>query len=230
MREILKEALKGANIALNDDQIESFIAFYKFLIETNKKFNLTRIVSEEEYVEKHVLDSLSALPYIEAGVTIVDVGSGGGFPGIPLKIARPDLKITMIDSVSKKVDFLNEAIEILGLENAIAVHARAEDFAQEHREAFDVCVSRAVAPLSTLLEYCSPLTKIGGKVIAYKGSSAEEELNAARKAIEVFGLELGTKHSYQIQERNNNLLIFKKERRTPNLYPRRNNKPRKEPI
>ena len=141
MREILKEALKGANIALNDDQIESFIAFYKFLIETNKKFNLTRIVSEEEYVEKHVLDSLSALPYIEEGVTIVDVGSGGGFPGVPLKIARPDLKITMIDSVSKKVNFLNEVIEILGLENAIAVHARAEDFAQEHREAFDVCVS-----------------------------------------------------------------------------------------
>ena len=140
------------------------------------------------------------------------------------------MKITMIDSVSKKVNFLNEAIEMLGLENAIAVHMRAEDFAQEHREAFDVCVSRAVAPLSTLLEYCSPLTKIGGKVIAYKGGSAEEELNAARKAFEVFGLELGTKHSYQIQERNNNLLIFKKERRTPNLYPRRNNKPRKEPI
>ena len=230
MKEILKEALCRAKIDTNDAQIEKFVDFYNFLIETNKKFNLTRIVSENEFLEKHVIDSLSALPFLEKNSLVVDVGSGGGFPGIPLKIVRPDLRITMIDSVLKKVGFLNEAIKLLGLNGAIAVHARAEDFAAENREGFDVCVSRAVAPLSTLLEYCAPLTKVGGRVVAYKGSGANEELAEANKAIDVFGLKLEIKHSYQIQGRASCLLIFKKERRTPNIYPRRNNKPRKDPI
>ena len=230
MIETLKVALNKKGIILSNCQANCFSAFYKLLIETNKKVNLTRIVEPNDFANKHVLDSLSVLPYIPKDAKVIDVGAGGGFPSVPIKIMRPDIEIVMLDSVSKKTDFLNQTIKILGLKSAAAIHARVEDYAIENREKFDVVVSRAVAPLNTLLEYCAPLVKVGGIIIAYKGSSFEEEISKAKNAAKILGVYLAEKIEYQIQERNNYLLIYKKERRTLNLYPRRNNKPRKDPL
>lgn len=230
MKEILKKVLNEHNINFTAKQINDFELFYRLLVETNNKFNLTRITSKEDFVYKHILDSLSALNLIKSNQKVVDVGAGGGFPSIPLKIMRPDLNITMIDCVEKKINFLNEVIFKLQLTNIAAKHIRAEDLAKEKREAFDVCVTRALAPLNTLLELCVPLIKIGGRIIAYKGSKANDEISAAENASKILGVVLQEKILYNIGKQTNVLLCYDKKWRTPNQYPRRNNKPRKDPI
>lgn len=233
MKNKLKNIFLENNFELNDENVDKFNVFYNFLAENNEKFNLTRIISEEDVIKKHFLDSVSGAEFIPENAKVIDVGAGGGFPSIPLKIIRPDINLTMIDSVNKKVDFLNETTNKLSLKNAVAIHCRVEDFAhdQKNRESFDVCVARAVANLSTLAEYCIPLVQVGGLFIAYKGALAEEELKQSKNALTTLGAELIKIYNYTIEEgRTNCLLIFKKNRRTPNQFPRRNNKPRKQPL
>lgn len=233
MKKILEKTFNENNFEINDEKINKFNDFFNYLIKINEKMNLTRIISQEDVAKKHFLDSVYASKYISQKSTVVDVGAGGGFPSIPLKIYRPDLDVTMIDSVGKKVDFLNDCVRLLSLENCRAVHARVEDFARENcfRENFDVCVSRAVAALNTLLEYCLPLVKIDGFFIAYKGSGALEELDAAKQALNKLGGSLEKIVEYSVvPEVKNYLLIFKKTGRTPTQFPRRNNLPRKQPL
>lgn len=232
MKKILEKVFNDKKIEINQEKIEKFDVFFDFLTKTNEKMNLTRIISPEDAAKKHFLDSIFCEKYIPKNSRVVDVGAGGGFPSIPLKIYRPDLEITMLDSVGKKVDFLNESVNLLSLKNCNGIHTRVEDFARtDARESFDVCVSRAVASLNTLLEYCVPLVKVGGLIIAFKGENAKIEIAEAKNAIEKLGIKLESDINYSVVDGVvNHLLIFKKERRTPNQFPRRNNLPRKQPL
>ena len=233
MKEILEKTFKENNFEINGEKIDKFNDFFNLLLKFNENINLTRITSPEDAAKKHFLDSVYASNYIPQNSKIVDVGAGGGFPSIPLKIYRPDLDLTMLDSVGKKVDFLNECVNQLAFKNCRAIHARVEDFAREkdHRENFDVCVSRAVASLNTLLEYCLPLVKPNGLFIAFKGSNALEELAEAKNALTKLGGILKQTVEYSVvPDVKNYLLIFRKNGRTPNQFPRRNNLPRKQPL
>ena len=232
MKEILEKVLKENNINYTQSQINQLAEFNAQLVDANKHFNLTRITNDYDFAEKHILDSITASIFIDKNLKVADIGAGGGFPSIPLKIMRPDLSFVLVDSVNKKVDFLNQTIKNLNLKQIKAEHARVEDFARNelYRENFDVCVARAVAELRTLLEYTAPLVKKNGLIIAYKGSSASEEIKLAQNAIKVLNLELINDYEYQIQAHTNHLLVFKKIERTNNQFPRRNNKPRKEPL
>lgn len=220
---------------LEKNQEKQFDLFFQHLIETNKLFNLTAITEEKEVCVKHFLDSVLPENLLPKGAKIVDVGSGAGFPAIPLKIVRPDLDICMIDSLNKRVKFLNECINLLNFEKILAIHARAEDFAKENREKFDVAVARAVAPLNTLVEYLLPLVKVGGQAVIYKSSKIQEELEVAQKAISVLGGKIDKIEKYEINESGfeeieRNVLVIKKIRSTPAKYPRPANKPRTNPI
>lgn len=233
MKEILEKTFKENNFEINGEKIDKFNDFFNLLLKFNENINLTRITSPEDAAKKHFLDSVYASNYIPQNSKIVDVGAGGGFPSIPLKIYRPDLDLTMLDSVGKKVDFLNECVNQLALKNCHTIHARVEDFAREkdHRENFDVCVSRAVASLNTLLEYCLPLVKSNGLFIAFKGSNALEELAEAKNALTKLGGTVEQTVEYSVvPDVKNYLLIFRKNGRTPNQFPRRNNLPRKQPL
>ena len=164
-----------------------FEKYYSWLIEYNSKVNLTAITEKNEVFIKHFLDSILPIAEIKPSARAVDVGTGAGFPSLPIKIVRPDINLTMVDSLNKRVNFLNEVLAVLSIKNAKAVHARAEDFCLTNREKFDVAVARAVAKLNTLVEYLLPLVKVGGVVLAYKGSGYADELNEAQKAIEILG-------------------------------------------
>lgn len=213
---------------IKDEQIKQrFEKYYELLIQWNEKFNLTAIKEKTAVEIKHFADSLAASDIIKG--TVIDIGAGAGFPSIPLKIANPSLDITMIDSSNKRVTFLKEVIEQLGLEKAEALHSRAEDL--KERECFDFAVARAVAPLSTLAEYLIPFVKTGGKMIAYKSDNIEEELKEAKTAIKILG---GTKTEVikipLDSETVRSLVIVTKGRPTPKKYPRGANKPRLNPL
>lgn len=211
-----------------DEQIKQrFEKYYELLIQWNEKFNLTAITEKTAVEIKHFADSLAASEIIKG--TVIDIGAGAGFPSIPLKIVNPSLYITMIDSSNKRVTFLKEVIEQLGLEKAEAMHSRAEDL--KERECFDFAVARAVAPLSTLAEYLIPFVKKGGKMIAYKSDNIEEEMKEAKTAIKILG---GTKTEVikipLDSETVRSLVIVTKGRPTPKKYPRGANKPRLNPL
>ena len=229
---MVKEIFKNYNIDLSNKQISQFDEYYNLLVETNKVMNLTAITEERDVAVKHFLDSV--LPYKEFkdDSTVVDVGSGAGFPAIPLKILRPDLKIEMVDSLNKRVGFLNAVIQQLQLGEIEAVHSRAEDFAKNKRECFDVAIARAVAPLNTLVEYLLPLVKNGGRAIVYKSAKLEEELENAQKAITLLGGKVEKILNYNIKEDNlqRKILIIRKIKETPKKYPRDKNKPKLDPI
>jgi len=234
--ELLFSACSQYNVTLTDDQVQKFITYYEMLIEKNKVMNLTAITEYEDVVYKHFVDSISILKYFDFKncKNMIDVGTGAGFPGIPLKIVLPDVEICLMDSLNKRIGFLNEVITELKLEKISAVHGRAEDLGRniKYREKFDVCVSRAVANLSTLTEYCTPFLKKNGYFISYKSGNIDEEiincknafvqLNCTPESLEKFNIE-GTDY-------NRSLVIIKKTGNTGIQYPRKSGTPAKKPL
>ena len=208
---------------------KKYKAYTDYLLEVNSHTNLTTITDPSEIELKHFKDSLTVLDYIQEGDKVLDLGAGAGFPGIPLRIEK-DIDLTLIDSVNKKVNFMNEVIEILGLSNARAIHTRAEDFAKENREAFDVVVSRAVANMSTLSELCLPFVKVGGLFIALKGPKADEEVKAAANALEILGGEVIKMEELDLDGNERVNVIVKKVRSCKKTYPRGQNQPKRKPL
>lgn len=232
MKDEIKQIFTKYNIEYDQNKIEQLVKFYEFVIEKNKVMNLTNIVNEKEFILKNILDSVLPEKYIKQNSSLIDVGAGAGFPSVPLKILRPDLNITMLDSLNKRVVFLNEVISVLNLKNIQAVHSRAEDYAKNQRESYDVCVSRAVARLNTLLEYCLPLVKVGGIFIAYKSLKADEEIIESEKALDILGGNIENKQNVIIDEINSirENIIIRKKNTTPKKYPRNKNLPKIKPI
>jgi len=219
---------------LKDDKcLEKFKIYYDELISYNEKVNLTAITQKEDVYIKHFFDSCLADRYIPNGAKLVDIGTGAGFPGVPIKIIRDDIELHLVDSLNKRIIFLNELKSKISI-NYETYHSRAEDFCMglNNREKFDICVSRAVAKLNTLSEYCIPLLKIGGRFIAYKAGGIEDELNESLKAINILGAEI--EEVKEINLPNNmgirNLIIIKKIKNTPNKYPRNKNLPKLKPL
>ena len=211
--------------------VNKFYEYMKLLLEWNKKINLTSITDEQEFIIKHFIDSLTVSRYIVDKSKLIDVGTGAGFPGLPLKLFYVELDVTLIDSVNKKVNVINEIIEKLRLTNIEAIHIRAEDFAKYNREKYDFAVSRAVANMSTLVEYLIPFVKIGGKIICMKGPNLETEINDSKNAIRILGGEIECIDNITIDKNlERNIVIIKKIKETPNKYPRGQGKPLKEPI
>ena len=232
MKQLLQQLFDKYNIEYNDEQLNLLQSFYYIVINKNQVMNLTAITEKSEFAVKNILDCVLPIKTIPQNANVVDVGAGAGFPSIPLKILRPDLNIVMVDSLNKRVEFLKETCQKLKLQNISAIHARAEDFAKLNRESFDVCVARAVAKLNTLSEYCLPLVKVGGIMIAYKSLKAEEEIAQSQKAITTLGGKIVNIQNVFIKEiesiRVN--VIIKKIHSTPEKYPRSSNKPKTSPI
>ena len=231
---ILKKYAKEISIDLNQDQIDKFYTYMNLLLEWNEKINLTAITDHKEIILKHFIDSLTISKYIEQNKTLIDVGTGAGLPGIPLKIIRNDIKITLLDSLNKRINFLNEVINVLKLENIETVHARCEEFGKnkKYRENFDVVTSRAVANLATLSEYSLPLVKQNGICICMKGSDVDEEVKNAKTAINVLGgkIENIDKFVLPFSDINRSVVVIRKIKSTPNKFPRKPGTPAKEPI
>ena len=231
-----KTGLEALGICLNEFQLKQFMRYYALLVEWNSFMNLTAITEYEEVCMKHFLDSLSLCKALDCTqeLTVIDVGTGAGFPGIPLKIAFPNLSITLLDSLGKRVNFLKEVIGALGLEGIEAIHGRAEDYAKPNllREQFDVCVSRAVANLSSLSEYCIPYVKVGGLFISYKSEKLAEEKAAAEHAVSLLGGEFLEQVEFFLPNSDiyRNLVVIKKGKCTPKKYPRKAGVPTKEPL
>ena len=227
----LKKACEKNKIMLLEEQIEKFYKYMNLLIEWNQKINLTAIVEPKEIIQKHFIDSMSVLDYIQDKKNIIDVGTGAGFPGIPIKIANPNINVTLLDSLQKRVNFLEEVVSQLELDKIKAVHSRAEDYAKENRESYDVAISRAVANMSTLVEYLLPYVKQDGIVICMKGPNIEDELEKSKKAISILGGKIEhIEHLFLDEEMERNLIIIRKIKPTPKQYPRKAGKPAKEPI
>ena len=231
MRETLTQGLPqlGADLSI----IEKLEIFSAFLVEKNKVMNLTGITEPREVATLHLLDSLSLLPMAELkGKSIVDVGTGAGFPGMPLAVALPESPITLLDSLNKRIDFLREAGEQLGLTNTEYVHARAEEFAADHRESYDYAVSRAVASLPMLCELCLPLVKVGGQFLAMKSSHTEEEIASAKSAISKLGGKIEEVRDYTIPTTDvvHRVICIRKISSTPKKYPRRFAQIKKAPL
>ena len=236
MSQIFEDKLKEIGIVLTDTQKDQFLKFYELLVEWNKVMNLTGITEYEEVNEKHFVDSISLVKAIDINKveTVIDVGTGAGFPGIPLKIAFPHLKIVLLDSLNKRIQFLNKVIEELGLSDIETIHGRAEDFAKkvEYRECFDLCVSRAVANLSTLSEYCLPYVKVNGMFIPYKSGEIDPEVEQAKKAIHLLGGKTDEVIKFQLpgSEIGRSFVKIKKTQNTSKKYPRKAGLPVKEPL
>ena len=234
----LRKELNLLSIELENNQIKQFYYYFQLLVEWNKFLNLTAITEMDEVITKHFVDSLSLVKAVEEiGIKkyrIIDVGTGAGFPGIPLKIVFPDLEITLMDSLNKRINFLNEVINGLGLEGIEAIHGRAEDLGRDplHREQYDFCVSRAVANLSTLSEYCMPFVKTGGYFIPYKSGKIEEELGAAKHAVFLLGGNVKEVKTFLLPgtDAERSLVKIVKTNGTSKKYPRKAGLPSKEPL
>ena len=235
--EELRSRAAGMGITLSDRQLEQFLLYYDLLIQTNEKINLTAITEWMDVLEKHFLDSMAAAEVIPSGVSglrLIDVGTGAGFPGIPLKILFPELQVTLMDTLKKRVGFLEEVIQTLELDGISAVPARAEDLARdpEHRMAYDIVVSRAVAALPLLLEYCTPFLKIGGEFLAYKSGQIDQEIENAQHALEELSCSVSGIIYPQIEgtEYSRSLVMIRRDQECDVRYPRRAGVPEKRPL
>lgn len=232
----LVQKLSQFHISLTQHQVKQFETYYRMLVETNKVMNLTAITELGEVIDKHFVDSVSIAKVKDMtdSIRVLDLGTGAGFPGIPLKIVFPQLEIVLLDSLNKRIKFLNTVIEELDLSGITALHGRAEDYAKnsDYREQFDLCVSRAVANLSTLSEYCLPFVKQGGQFIPYKSGKASEELTAASKAISILGGKVIDSREFLLPDTDitRDFIIIKKKKPTPGKYPRKAGLPAKEPL
>lgn len=228
------EEVNEISIDLTEKQLEQFRIYYDMLVEKNKVMNLTGITEWEEVLEKHFLDSISLIRAVDLKqtLTVMDMGTGAGFPGIPLKIAFPNLKVTLADSLNKRVLFLQEVIDALKLEDIEAIHGRAEDLARDikYREKYDLSVSRAVANLSTLSEYCLPFVKIGGQFISYKSGEIEEEVSTSKSAVFLLGGKMKDTVKFELGESGRSFIIIDKVNGTPKTYPRKAGTPSKKPL
>lgn len=228
--------LQEIGVNLSEQQIQQFLTYYEMLVEWNEVMNLTAITEYDEVMKKHFVDSVSLIKAYDVtkDVTVIDVGTGAGFPGLALKIAYPNLKVTLLDSLNKRIQFLDAVIEKLGLSDVETIHGRAEDFAKagKLRETYDLCVSRAVANLSTLSEYCLPFVKVGGQFISYKSEKITEEMTAAENAIRILGGKVLKQVEFQLPESDiyRNLFVIEKVKETPKKYPRKAGLPSKEPL
>lgn len=234
---MLFEEAKKNNIILDNDQINKFIKYKELLKEWNNKINLTAITEDKQILMKHFIDSLEVVKYINKNSTVIDVGTGAGFPGIVIAIYfKGDIKITLMDALNKRIDFLEEVIKELNLLNIEIVHARAEDFGQKekYRESYDYAVSRAVAPLNILLEFDIPFIKVGGKCLLLKGTKLNEEIQKSNKALEKVNSKITNIYKYNYildgEEYNRNIVEITKEKETPNKYPRNYGKIKKSPL
>lgn len=236
MSQIFEQKLNEIGVKLDDIQKQQFLKFYELLVEWNKVMNLTGITEYEEVNEKHFVDSLSIVKAVDMNQvkSVIDIGTGAGFPGIPLKIAFPHLKVVLLDSLNKRIKFLNTVIEELGLENIETIHGRAEDFAKqaEYREQFDLCVSRAVANLATLSEYCIPYVKRDGLFVPYKSGEIDQEVEQSKKAVHVLGGKIENVVKFQLPgtEIGRSFVNIKKVQNTAKRFPRKAGLPAKEPI
>ena len=224
------ELFKKYNINLSEEKYEKFMTYFNELILFNNQFNLTAITEENDVFIKHFLDSLYPEFLIKKNSKIIDIGAGAGFPSLPLKIYREDLSVTMIDSLNKRINFLNTMISKLKLENVESIHTRAEDFAKLNRNKFDYVVVRAVAKLSTLLEYSLPLLNVGGKLLAYKGDNIEDELASSNNALFILGGKIQDVLKYEIEGNKRTIIVVEKIKDTPTKYPRNKNLPKKNPL
>ena len=233
---LFKNSIIALNVSLDDSQIAQFMEYYELLVEWNQFMNLTAITEFDEVCTKHFIDSIALCKAFDCAgdATVIDIGTGAGFPGIPLKIAFPKLRITLLDSLGKRVKFLNEVIGRLGLKDIEAIHGRAEDYAKPGllRERYDLCVSRAVANLATLSEYCLPYVKIDGFFISYKSEKISDERQAAQHAIESLGGSIYDQKELILPNSDiyRNLFQIKKVKATPKKYPRKAGLPSKEPL
>ena len=234
---IFKRNLESINVELSDKQIEQLDKYYEILVEWNSFMNLTGITEYEEVMLKHYLDSLVLRLPIDGSnlnIKLIDVGTGAGFPGIPLAIMNPQTSFVLLDSLNKRINFLNEVCNLCNLSNVITIHGRAEEISRkdEYREKFDYVVSRAVANMSTLLEYCTPFLKVGGQFISYKSGKVEEELSGAQNAMKILGCKLNISIDFQLQntDMDRKFVIYDKINKCAKKYPRQGGKPRKEPL
>ena len=232
----LLEALTDMNISYDEETLRKFQRYMELILEWNEKVNLTAITEEEEFVKKHYVDSVAicAFPQMKEAKTIIDVGTGAGFPGIPLAILHPDKKFLLMDSLNKRIKIIDEISQEIGLHNVTFCHGRAEELAQskEYREQFDLCVSRAVANLAVLSEYCLPFVRVGGWFAPYKTGAIGEELKVSQKAISILGGRLEENNQLNIKgyDLDHRILLIKKVGKTMAKYPRKAGTPAKEPL
>lgn len=236
MKQLLIDATKALNLSINQKQIEQFSLYKDLLLEWNNKINLTAITDEKEIILKHFIDSISMMTVykIKDNINVIDVGTGAGFPGVPLKIMCNNINLTLLDSLNKRIKFLNELVDKLQLENVKCIHSRAEDSGKDkaYRQKYDLCVSRAVANLSVLSEYCLPFVSVGGYFISFKSVNIDNELKEAKQAIKQLGAELESINAIKIpySDIEHSIVIIKKIQQTPERYPRKAGIALKQPI
>lgn len=233
---LLEKGCEQLGLTVNEQQKKQFVRFYEYLTEKNKVMNLTGITEFEEVLVKHFLDSLTCVKALDMTKVkkVIDIGTGAGFPGVPLKIMFPEITFTLLDSLRKRVNFLEETFDLTGLTKIEAIHGRAEEFARNknYREKYDVCVSRAVSNLATLSEYCLPYVRKGGYFISYKSGKVQEETEQAAKAVKILGGEIKDIIYFQLpdSEIERSLVVIEKIKNTPQKYPRKAGTPAKEPL
>lgn len=235
-KELLKKGITEFNIDVDEKMIDDFSMYREILVEWNQKMNLTGIEDEKEVFIKHFLDSVSIFKngYIKDNMKVIDVGTGAGFPGLPMKIAKRSLDVTLLDSLNKRINFLQEVCKKIYIDDVEFIHGRAEDFGQDenYREQYDIATARAVAGLPVLMEFCVPFVKVGGYFICLKGPNADLELEESKKAMETLEVKFIEKIDIKLPEieLNHNILVFEKIQNTPSKYPRKAGKPSKSPI